>query len=324
MTNRSLAVALAFCCGMALTLTATQARAQFNGSNLKGDFGLQSGSQAPPGFYVSGMYVHYWGESLRDRNGNSLALDPEEEGSLNVNGYGLGALYVTNLKILGANYAFVVFPSFADNKLEVPILGLEQPSKTGFGDLYVQPIQLGWRQKQADFLAGLGLFIPTGRYDPDASDNLGLGMWSFELFAGTTVFFDQAKSWNLATTAFFETHTKKQGTDIKVGDLLTLEGGLGKSFLDGGLNVGVAYYAQWKLSHDDIGEDLRAALGVDQLPKHRVFGFGPDVTVPIATKKKLIATLNGRFFWETGARTTLQGRTLVVTATFPIPSVPLQ
>jgi len=34
--------------------------------------------------------------------------------------------------------------------------------------------------------------------------------------------------------------------------------------------------------------------------------------------------LNARFFWETGARSTLEGTTLTVTATFPIPNVALQ
>ena len=58
--------------------------------------------------------------------------------------------------------------------------------------------------------------------------------------------------------------------------------------------------------------------------KHKVFGFGPDVTLPIATKSKLFALVNIRYLWETGARVKTQGDTLVVTATFPIPSVKLK
>jgi hypothetical protein len=68
-------------------------------------------------------------------------------------------------------------------------------------------------------------------------------MWSFEFFAGTTIYIDEAKSWHFATTAFYETHTEKKDTDIRVGDILTLEGGLGKSFMYGALSVGAAYYA---------------------------------------------------------------------------------
>ena len=58
--------------------------------------------------------------------------------------------------------------------------------------------------------------------------------------------------------------------------------------------------------------------------KHKVFAFGPDVTLPVASKSKLFALVNVRYFWETGARVKTQGQTLAVTATFPIPSVKLR
>ncbi len=58
--------------------------------------------------------------------------------------------------------------------------------------------------------------------------------------------------------------------------------------------------------------------------KHRVFAFGPDVTLPVATKTKLIALVNLRYLWEAGARSKTEGSTFTVMATFPIPSVKLQ
>ena len=60
------------------------------------------------------------------------------------------------------------------------------------------------------------------------------------------------------------------------------------------------------------------------LGKHRVFGFGPEVSIPIASKKKLYGFVNLRYFWETGARTTLEGNSFVLTFTIPVPSVSLQ
>ena len=81
-----------------------------------------------------------------------------------------------------------------------------------------------------------------------------------------------------------ETHSKKKSdvrvenvtlTDVKVGDLLTLEGGVGKSFLHGPASISVAYYAQWKTTADDLG--LSSAVphlaGVPE--RHRVFAVGP-------------------------------------------------
>ena len=82
-------------------------------------------------------------------------------------------------------------------------------SKTswGLGDLYVQPITLGWHLKQADIMASFGVYFPLGRYDADAIDNTGLGMWTYEFGAGTTVYFDEAKNWHLAATGYLEFHS---------------------------------------------------------------------------------------------------------------------
>ena len=307
-----------------ITMNADSANAGFAGHNTKGDYGLQSGSQPPPGIYVvAPMYYRYDGDSLKNSDGESISLDPNEQGSLDANAYILGFIWVSKFKILGGNYSFQIYPAFTDNTLEVPILGLEDSVDTGFTDLYFQPVNLGWHTDRADFIAGLGVYAPTGEYEPGGSDNLGLGMWSFEFFAGTTIYLDKAKSWHFATTAFYEIHTEKKDTDIRVGDILTLEGGLGKSFLDGALSVGAAYYAQWKVTNDDLGIDVELPSG-RRIGKHRVFGVGPEVNVPIATKKKLYGFINARYFWEFEAQSTLEGNTFVLTATFPIPSVPLQ
>ena len=303
-----------------IALVPEPAQAQFLGHNFHGDYGLQAATQAPPGFWLAAFYLRYDGDSLRDRNGDEIRIDPEGRGELDTNSYVLGLWWVSKAKILGANYSLAVFPAWTDNVLEAPILGLEQRSDTGFTDLYFQPINLGWHTPRADYTAGLGVYAPTGRYDPESSDNLGLGMWSFELFGGATVYFDQKQSWHFATMAFYETHTKKKDTDIQVGDILTLEGGLGKSFQGGMYSAGLAYYAQWKMTNDDLGLGLP---GDRRLPKHRVYGLGPELTLPIATSKKLIGFVNFRYFWEFGARSTLEGNTFTFTLNFPVPSISL-
>ena len=191
----------------------------------------------------------------------------------------------------------------------------------------MQPINLGWHNERADYMAGLGLYMPTGRYSPDGDDNLGSGMWSFELFAGATLYFDEAKSWSFAATGFYETHTEKQDIDQKVGDLLTFEGGLGKAFMGGGLNLGVAYFAQWKLSQDQLGQDIDQQLATAGLPqpgKHRGYGLGPEAVIAFANDTKLIGTLSLRYLWDLGVRTSVEGSTFVATATFPIPSLLLE
>ncbi len=251
------------------------------------------------------------------------SYDPDERGSLDANAYAIAITWVAEKTLLGGNYGFGIFPAFTDNKFEVPILTLQEKVDTGLTDVYIQPITLGWHKKRADYIAGLGIYAPTGRYAPDADDNLGMGMWSFELFGGTTLYFDDAKSWHFATTAFYETHTDKEDTDLRVGDILTLEGGLGKSWMQGALTAGIAYFAQWKVTDDQAGE-LQPIFDELQLGRHRGYGIGPEVTIPIATKKKLIGFINARFLWENGIRSQLEGTVFTLAASFPIPSIALQ
>jgi hypothetical protein len=149
-------------------------------------------------------------------------------------------------------------------------------------------------------------------------------MWSYELSGGGTVYLDKARSLSIAATAYWETHTRKEGEvviegitvdDVKVGQLLTIEGGIGKSFLHGAAGFGVAYYAQWKLTDDTMNTSTGAPLAITD--RHRVFGIGPEVTIPIATKSTLISIVNVRYLWETGTEFKTQGQSLLVTTTFP-------
>jgi hypothetical protein len=218
--------------------------AQLSGQNSKGDYGLLSGTQSPAGWYlVAPIYYRYSADEFRDLNGDRL-LAVEGGGSVEANAWLAGAIWVSEHKLLGGNYSFVIFPGITNNALEFPPAGADTRTSTGLANLYVQPINLGWTTPRADFIAGLGVFAPTGEDEAGGDSNRGLGMWSYELFAGTTLYFDEARSWHFAATAFYETHGKKEGTDIRVGDILTLEGGLGKSFMQGAANVGIAYYGQ--------------------------------------------------------------------------------
>jgi hypothetical protein len=306
-----------------LSVTPESAFSQLSGHNTKGDFGLLSGTQSPPGWYaVAPMYYRYSADEFRDRSGDRLTA-VEGGGSLEANAWVAGAIWVSDYKLFGGNYSFTIFPGVTNNALEFPPTGLDSRTSTGLTDLYMQPVNLGWTTPRADFIAGLGLYAPTGDYEAGGDNNRGLGMWSYELFAGTTLYFDEARTWHFAATAFYETHGKKDGTDIRVGDILTVEGGLGKSFMQGAASAGIAYYGQWKMSDDDFGVEL-PALPKRRLGKHRVYGIGPELTVPLATKKALYGFLNLRYFWESGARSSLQGNTFVATLSFPIPSIPLQ
>lgn len=309
-----------------IVLAATPAYAQLNGENLLGDTGVKNGSQPAPGLYVANLYYRYGTDTLKGADGERITFDPSERGSLTLHAIIPLVVYVSSAKVLGANYGMMAVMPFANAGLEAPVFGLDKTVSVGPSDMYLLPLQLGWHLPRADVTTAVAFFAPTGRYTAGADDNLGKGMWSYEFSGGTTLYLDQRKSLSFATSAFWEIHSKKDGTEIrignltlegvKVGQLLTLEGGLGKSFLEGAASVGLAYYAQWKITRDEFG--LPIDLPID---KHRVWGFGPDVTIPIATKSKLISLVNVRYLWEAGARLKTEGQSLLVTATFPVPSL---
>ena len=102
-------------CCLAIALLASPAEAQFLGHNFTGDMGLMAGTQAPPGWNLAVVYLRFDGETLRDRDGNSITLDPEERGSLDVNSYALAleVLQVANRPRIRAPDVFRLHDSSA-------------------------------------------------------------------------------------------------------------------------------------------------------------------------------------------------------------------
>lgn len=316
----------------AFTFTAAPAYAQLNGENLLGDMGVKSGTQPQPGFYFGNLFYRYRTETIRNAKGDRIVFDPSQTGSQTINVHAPMAIYVSKAKIFGANYGMMAVVPLAKGALEAPALGISEEASKGLADVYIVPLQLGWHTSRADVTTSVGFFAPTGRYEANATDNLGKNMWSYEVAAGSTVYFDEGRSVSLSTTAYWESHSKKKDTElqigpitttgVRVGQLMTLEGGAAKSWLGGALSLGVAYYGQWKITDDDLGVPVDVT-GVPELGRHRVFAFGPDVTIPIGTKKKLMSLVNVRYLWETGARIKTEGPTFTITTTVPVPSIKL-
>jgi hypothetical protein len=291
-----------------LCLLPGAAAAQLAGFNIKGDQGLKAGSQAPPGVYIGAPLYWYETDTVKDRDGEAIDLS----GELHMFLGGPLVNVVTPKKLLGANYGFMAVLPLANVRIELP--RLDDNPGPGISDLYIQPFSLGWHTGRADVLAGYGVFIPTGRYTAGADDNTGLGMWGQEVSAGITVFLDEARAWHAATTSALEFHSKKEDSDAQVGTLLTLEGGIGRDFLNGGASLGLSYYAQWKLTADTL-------TGLPSLlvrGKNRVAGLAPELMLPIATRNTAYGFVTIRYHWELGAHTTTEGNALNVLAVFPL------
>ena len=178
----------------------------------------------------------------------------------------------------------------------------------GLNDLYVVPLYLGWHAPRADFVAGYGFYAPTGQYEAGANDNVGLGMWSHEIQAGTTVYLDAAKKISAATTAYSSPLNKKD-QDLKVGNLLTLEGGAAYNVPRSAALLVLGYYLQAKLSADS-GADVPVSPLQPSICTGRIGCWHrPDVTMAVFQKGGTIGLVNARYLWESGGRSTFQGGT---------------
>jgi hypothetical protein len=307
------ALSVAFAAGIVL-LTAADGAAQLNGQNIKGDAGLKSGSQAPPGTYVAIPLYFYTADAVKDRDGRELLT-----GNLDAALFGVAVNHVTSRKVAGANYGFLVVLPWANNRVQ-GVEDFDSNPGTGLTDMFIQPINLGWHQPRADVTAAYGLYLPTGRYEDGAQNNTGLGMWAQELLLGTTVYLTPQRTIHAATTATFTFQSEKKDSDTKVGSILNLEGGVGADFLGGGLVAGLAYYGTFKLTDDRFDGRLTSAL---IRGRNRVWGLGPEATLAIAANKKVYGFVTVRYQWELAARTTTEGAAWNILATFPIRPIPL-
>ena len=161
--------------------------------------------------------------------------------------------------------------------------------------------------------SGLRIFAPVGRFTAGANNNTGLGMWSNEFSGGTTVYFDAARKWHAAATGYYEIHSSKQDLDLKIGDMFTLEGGVGRAFFQGYANAGLAYFGQWKVTEDSGTDVSPLTAGL----KGSMFGLGPEINMPLG-KHPIFLTF--RYLFDVRSRVSTQGQYAFLSVVWAHPS----
>lgn len=290
--------------GSFFILSSSCLTAQYVGYPLLGIEGLQAGSQLTPGYYFSLGYYDWYNIGLYDPQGQRIGQDV----SFRANVFFTPAVHgTTKLKILGANYGFAVTEWVLNGLVNVvtPSRSFSRSSAYGFGDMYVQPLILGWHKPHADITLGYSFWAPSG-------GNHGLHQWQNEFDAGTTLYLDAARKWNVSTQLFYDWIGTKNDKDVKVGDLLTLEGGAARTFFKGAGSLGAAYAAQWSITRNS-GPDIPSGLPVTN---GRVFGVGPEFNMPVFAKGKNLGVAGFRYLFLLGPKQQLGGNVLVASFTF--------
>jgi hypothetical protein len=235
-----------------------------------------------PGFYTAFYNYFYTTDRYNDQNGNqvnSITINPGPGPGVALNMdfnadmyvFAPSFVWVSPWRILGAKYAAAIAPSFANLSLENAVynsVGLgASGSGSNFapGDLFVEPILLGWSLPHWDVSAGYGFYAPVGKYHTEtvafptgsvaipSSDNIGLGYWSQQFQSSLTWYpmTNRATAFTIAMTYLY--NRPQEGTEVEYGQNFWLNWGISQylplkkdnSLL---LEVGPAGYYEWQIS----------------------------------------------------------------------------
>lgn len=130
----------------------------------------------------------------------------------------------------------------------------ESAKLDGFGDLFVSPFGLSYGWTHADLNVNYGFTAPTGRFDAEADDNIGLGFWTHQFQSIGYYYPKEDQSTALMLGLTYELNTKIKGEDFNPGNRMSLEYGVSQYFTER-LEVGVMGGNNWQIS-DDKGEDV--------------------------------------------------------------------
>lgn len=257
---------------------------------MPGQMGLNAGILPSPGFTYANISIGYYSNSFIGANGNAIPAT----GSYNVWAIENVLYYVPNLKVLGGNLGFNLILTPATGSLDadvtIPAAGDANLSAaaggSGLADLYLQPFTLGWHEKRVDFMVADGLMLPTGRYSPGATNNVGTGYFGNHLETGSTFYITKNKATSANLFTDWEVHGSRAGTNNTSktpGQAFTDEWGLGqilplKKDFSQLAQVGIIGYDQWQVTANGgtvpVGPiDLPARL----LPYYSVHAVGVQV-----------------------------------------------
>lgn len=226
---------------------------------MPGQMGLNAGILPSPGFTYVNITINYDAGAFNGPRGNAIPVT----GTYNVLAVEDIFYYVPNMKFLGGNLGFMVmFPTPATGSLDADISNPQFPnlSATGGGsglaDLWAQPFTIGWHLKRADITVGDAFMIPTGRYSPGASNNVGTGYIGNHLQTGVTYYITKNKGTSANLFTDWEVHGPRQGTNNTIktpGQAFTDEWGVGqilplKKNFSQLLQFGVIGYDQWQVT----------------------------------------------------------------------------
>lgn len=261
-------ILLAAICLTIAAFTSAFATEGGGGAYPNGAEDFMSGAVPPPGNYFINYFDYYSADKFADNSGNSSIPGFKLKVTADV----LRFIHITDKQILGGFWGFHVFVPFmhVNVKTNTP---LGSDSKTGLGDIIVDPFILSWHGKNWHAATGIDIYIPTGSYDKNDLANVGRNYWTFEpILAGTYI---TDNGFEASAKLMYDINTRNNDASLMAQGAGTYRSGqefhmdytLTKKFAD--FSAGVAGYYYQQVTKDEAG-----GVAVND-NKGRVFSFGP-------------------------------------------------
>jgi hypothetical protein len=266
---------------------------------LPGQVGLNAGIVPAPGFSYVNISVNYRSSAFNGPSGSAIPVT----GNYNV--WAVENLFygVLNTNVLHGNIFFLlgVTPATGELVADIPIQNPGIPNLStvaggsGIADTFIEPFGLGWHLKRADFQVAEAMVLPTGRYNPGASNNVGTGYFGNHLIDGITYYITKNKGTSANLFTDWEVHGARQGTngtEKTPGQAFSMEWGLGqvlplKKNFSQLLQLGLIGYDQWQVTANGgtvpIGS-TNLTIPASLLPYYSVHAIGGQATYILPMK----------------------------------------
>jgi len=267
-----------------------------------GGEGVMAAAPPPPGVYV--RTFNTWTNPAQEMDDNGDPID--NDFNLSIFSSAQRFIYVTNYKILGADYIMSMVVPMVDKDLSIGAAGLNA-SQRGLGDMVFEPLALHWGSPRYDVIVAAAAILPTGKFEVNKPASLGLGYSSAMITIGGTAYLDQGRKWSVSALTRNLINGEQKDSEITPGSEFMIEGGIGYETMRPGnflIRPGIAFCAYVQTGEDDgdLANDL----------KKESYAAGPEFNMFWLDKGFQI---NVRYLEEFGAKNTAEGSQFVLTLT---------
>ncbi|MDI3261997.1 SphA family protein [Aerosticca soli] len=232
---------------LAAAAAPTTALADASAHYVPGVEGIKAASVPPAGLYLRLYGVAYRSDDIRVDTPSGNGAIPGHT-SADVDAFVPRIIWISDKKFLGADFGMDALWPYEHKHIEV---GPMHTSKTGMGDLYLNPVILAWHGKQYDTVFCIGYWTDVGDYHREDPASTGQGYSNAMFTLGGTWYPDSDRRWALSILNRYETLASKiRHTDVTPGDNWVAEWGISYQ-ISPSTNIGLVGYDSWQVERDD-------------------------------------------------------------------------